>query len=104
MGNSISNHLVVQQCLNLLDIKNFRHPFADTGTKKLLTGRTILLMVEAQLRKHDSLWDISENLKSKKGLQKITGIDSIHGSSIHRKLEKLPTELLQEICSQIFQK
>jgi Transposase DDE domain len=104
MGNSISNHLVVHQCLNLLDIKNFRHPFADTGTKKLLTGRTILLMVEAQLRKHDSLWDISENLKSKKGLQRITGIDTVHGSSIHRKLETLPTELLQEMCSQIFQK
>lgn len=102
MGNSISNNLVVHQCLNLLDIKNFRHPFIDTGSKKLFTGRTILLMVEAQLRKHDSLWDISENLKSKKGLQRLTSIDTIHGSSIHRKLEELPTDLLQELSSQIF--
>lgn len=103
MGNSLSNNLVINQCLNLLDLKNFRHPFVDTGAKKLLTGNTILLMVEAQLRQHDSLWDISENLRSKKGIQQLVGLDSVHGSTIHRKLEALPTDLLQELSCHIFQ-
>jgi hypothetical protein len=103
MGNSIPEETVIEKCLKILDVALYRHPYRDHGSKKLLTGKAILLLVDAQLRQYDSLWEISENLRAKKALQQLTQLDSIHESTIHRKLEDLPTEVLQELCASIFE-
>jgi len=104
MGNIIPKETVIEKCLHMLDIVNYRHPYSDHGAKKLLTGQAILLLVEAQLRRHDSLWDISENLRAKDTLQKLVELDAIHASSVHRKLETLPREVLQELCHAVLQR
>lgn len=104
MGNNIPNKSVVEKCLELLDLKNYRHPFVDHGSKKLLTGPAIMLLVEAELKKHESLEDIEENLRSMPAIQELTGLESIHGSTINRKIERLPFDLLQDACEHIFRK
>jgi len=104
MGNSISQQAVFEKCLHMLDIADYRHPYADTGAKKLLTGNMILLMVEAQLHQRDGLWQISENLRAREDWQELLDLDPVHASSLYRKLETLPREVLQELCLAILQR
>jgi IS4 transposase len=102
MGNNIPDNRTVEKCLEILDLKNYRHPYVDHGSKKLLTGSTIMLLVEAELQKHESLSDIEENLCSKPAIQSLTGLKSIHASTIYRKIERLPFHLLEELREKIF--
>jgi len=104
MGNSITHPTVFEQCLELLNLKNFRCPYHDTGAKKLLSGATILLLINAEMKKNKSLSEIELNLRFNESVQNVTGLDSIHGSSIHRKLEKLPTSTLHHICYELFER
>ncbi|MBW8352184.1 IS4 family transposase [Bacillus sp. IITD106] len=87
---------VVENCLRQLNLENYRHPFLDHCAKKLLSGKAILMFVEAFLHQRLSLWEMEENLKSKEALQKLIDLEGIHASTLYRKLEKLPTNLLQE--------
>lgn len=104
MSNNIPNLSVVEKCLQILDLKDYRHPFVDHESKKLLTGSAIMLLVEAELQKHESLEDIEDNLRAKPTIQSLTGLESIHASTVYRKIERLPFNLLQDICEDIFQK
>jgi hypothetical protein len=101
MGNNIPDNSTVEKCLEILDLKNYRHPYVDHGSKKLLTGPAIMLLVEAELQKHESLSDIEENLWSKPAIQSLTGLKSIHASTIYRKIERLPFHLLQGLGEKI---
>src|SRR5690625_4838663 len=101
MGNIIPYTSVFEKCLDLLNLQEFRCPHNDTYAKKLLTGSTVLLLIDAQLRELESLSDIEIGLRANKQLQAYTKLDSIHGSSIHRKLEQLPLETLQRLCFHI---
>jgi hypothetical protein len=101
MGNIISNQHVFQKCLSALNVDKYRCPFHDHGAKKLLTGQAIILLIEAQLQQRDSLENISENLKAKKKLQEYIQLDSIHASTIHRKLERLPTDYLKGLYKEL---
>lgn len=101
---SISEKTVIEKCLQMLDIADYRHPYSDHGAKKLLTGQAILLLVEAQLHQHHSLWEISENLRARKEMQELTGLEEIHASTIHRKLESLPLQMLQQLCQTILER
>ncbi|UYZ24389.1 IS4 family transposase [Mesobacillus jeotgali] len=74
----------------------------DHRAHKLFSGHVITMAVEGMLMRRESLWDLSENLKSKKVFKELLELKSIHGSSINRKLEKLPTGLLQETAFRIF--
>lgn len=102
MGNSIPSISVFEKCLGLLNLQNFRCPYSDTYAKKLLTGATILLLVNAQLRGHESISDIEIGLRANKVLQKYTGLESIHASTLYRKMEHLPLETVQQLCFHIF--
>jgi transposase len=101
--DNVPKESVVEKCLELLNLKNFRHPYADHGSKKLLTGPAIMLLVEAEIRKHKSLSYIEKNLRSSPAIQKLTGLDSVHGSTVNRKIEHLPFDLLQKLSEDIFQ-
>lgn len=104
MGNIITHPTVFEKCLELLNLKNFRCPYSDTGAKKLLSGAAILLLIAAEMQKIESLSEIELNLRLNESVQQVVGLDSIHGSSIHRKLEKLPTSTLHNICYQLFER
>lgn len=104
VNNSVPDKTVFEKCLDLLNLKGFRCPINDTGAKKLLSGAVILLLVVAELRKFASLSDIKESLEANENLQEYVELDSIHGSSIYRKLGKLPADLLQKMCFDLFQR
>jgi hypothetical protein len=57
----------------------------------------IALLVEAQLKKRESLEDIAENLKSKDQFKEFLNLNSVHPSTIYRKLENLPTDYLKNL-------
>jgi len=99
----IPSNTVFEKCLGLLNLENYRCPYTDTYAKKLLTGATILLLVDAQLRGLESLSDIEISLRANEVLQTYTGLDSIHGSSLHRKLEQLPLETIKSLCFHVLQ-
>lgn len=101
---SIPRNSVVENCLRLLDVHRYRHPFADHGAKKLLTGPTITLLVEAQIAKRMTLWDIEENLRKTQDLQELVQLQSIHGATVYRKIETLPTDVLRELAMSIFER
>lgn len=104
MGNIIPKTTVINRCLSTLNVANYRCPFHDHGAKKLLSGQTIALLVEAQLKKRESLEDIAENLRSKKQFKEFLNLESVHASTIYRKIENLPTEYLKEVYSRITKK
>jgi hypothetical protein len=101
MGNIIPKSTVITRCLSELNIENYRCPFHDHGAKKLLTGQTVALLIEAQLSNRDSLQDITENLKSKRQLMDFLNLKSVHASTIYRKLENLPTDYLKRLYSEV---
>lgn len=104
MGNIISEKPVFYKCLSALNVENYRSPFHDHGAKKILTGQSIVLLIEAQLQKRDSLENISENLRANQRLQDFLSLDSVHSSTIYRKIEKLPTDYLKSIYETIISK
>ena len=85
MGNILSPNTVFEKCLGLLDLQNFRCPYSDTYAKKLLTGTTILLLIDAQLRGLASLPDVEMGLRANDKLQTFVCLDSIHASSLYRE-------------------
>ncbi|MGP4082580.1 IS4 family transposase [Pseudalkalibacillus sp. R45] len=101
MGNIISDYPVFQKCLSTLEVEKYRCPFHDHGAKKLLSGQTIVLLIEAQLQQRDSLENISENLRARKDFQEYLLLDCVHPSTIHRKLEKLPTNYLKSLYTEV---
>lgn len=54
---TIPDSSVVEKCLRLLNLQNYRHPYADHGSQKMLTSPAIMLVVEEILHKRESLWD-----------------------------------------------
>lgn len=97
MGNIIPKTSVITRCLSALNVENYRSPFHDHGAKKLLSGQTIALLIEAQLKKRESLDDIAENLKSNKQLQCFLDLESVHSSTIYRKMGKIPNDYLKNL-------
>jgi len=104
MGNIIPYHTVINKCLDALDVINYRCPFSDHGSKKLLTGQAVTLLIKAQLEKRDSLEGIADDLQTTEDLQQLIKLDSIHASTIYRKLEKLPTHYLKQLYQSLIEK
>jgi hypothetical protein len=50
MGRDIPVNSTVEKFLDLLNIKNYRHPYKDHGSKKLLTVSTIMPLVEGSFK------------------------------------------------------
>ncbi|CAH0122617.1 hypothetical protein PAE9249_05189 [Paenibacillus sp. CECT 9249] len=99
MGNDIPSH-VFRQCFHWFDV-NYKDILFDHRAQKLHTGKALLLFLEAAWNKRDSLDDIANNLRAKEWMQQWIGIKSIHGSTLCRKLEKLPLDLLQDLFASV---
>lgn len=100
MGN-IHQKSVMCKCLEELHLSMERLPLADRYTKKLTVSAAILLLVEGEIQQRKTLEDIQLHLRTDENLQKLTGLSSIHPSSLNRKLEKLPLDYLQSLFHQL---
>ncbi|WP_157685504.1 IS4 family transposase [Paenibacillus donghaensis] len=77
--------------------------FGDRYAKKLKWGSTVFLFLEAILSGRTGTQAIVDHLLSSPWLQKCTGIESIHQSSLNRKLGDLPPEVLGELYLSVLQ-
>lgn len=68
----------------------------DSYVKKLKADILLPLIVLAQLRQYTSLQEISSSLNDK-AVSSAVGLDSIHSSTISRRLASLPTEALETL-------
>lgn len=102
MGN-ISQNSVLRKYLQRLMLHSFRCPFADHYSKKLTVGAAITLFVEAQFQQRRTLPDIVLNLQTNTELQEITGLTTIHESSLNRKLDAIPLAYLEWLFAELVQ-
>lgn len=102
MGN-IPNYTVFRQVFFWLN-RNYKCMFADPYAKKLFTGNTILLFLEAMMNMRHSTEAIATNLASKKWLQREVNLTSIDASTLNRKLSKIDLFDLQEIYGFLIQR
>jgi len=89
MGN-ITNNQVICKCLNLLNLRDVRDKALDFRVQKLTAAKFVKLMIEAQLRQHNSYSVIVEHLRSSETFQEHLELESISTSQLSRKLRSLP--------------
>ena len=88
---------VIRQLVSFLPIDLHDRLLFDRYTKKLTTMKAILLFLVAQLNKWSSYSEIEFGLRAQPILQDLLQFDGISGSQLSRKLDQIPTELLEEI-------
>lgn len=95
--DTIPKNTVICQCLNMLNVKEYRSLMDDHRTQKLFAGPAIQLFVESQLQQRRSYEEIAEHLYADDNLKKWIRLDSISPSQLSRKLKQLNTFTLQRI-------
>lgn len=89
---------IIFQLSRLLSQKNFSEYLENSGidryVKKLFTTQLLIILVYAHLKKHEGLRAISDSLKAE-GYKQAIELDGISASQLSRRLNKLPTEVLQ---------
>lgn len=96
MSTKISLTRSLRQILFWLP-ENERTLLSDRYAKKLTVAKTIILYLEAIIRKRPSVSNIANHLKSCLWLQRWLNLTSIHQSSLNRQLAELPTDLLRDM-------
>ncbi|MFC6552365.1 IS4 family transposase [Cohnella cellulosilytica] len=91
------------QCLNQLELDEYRSLLHDHRSHKLFTGNTIQLHVAAQLLGLTSYDMIAEQLQVSQTLRERTQLDSISPSALSRKTAQLCTDTLQAIFFRLVQ-
>jgi FOG: Transposase and inactivated derivatives len=99
---TIPTHTVFRQCFHWLNV-HYHDLFRDRYAKKLNTGNTILLFLEATMNGRRSVEEIATNLRSKKWLQQAVQLESIDPSSLNRKLQAVPLDVLKVIYAALIQ-
>jgi Transposase DDE domain len=96
--DNVSHLPVIRQLLSLLPpIVQERLVAADRYAKKLTITKSILVFVAAQLNRWSSYEEMESKIRAESELQSILQLQSISGAQLSRKLEKIPTEILQTI-------
>jgi len=80
---------------------NARTLWSDYRTRKLTTGKAVILLLEAILSQRTSLESAAEHLRSTPWLQKWLQLESIDQSTISRKLDMVPTDWLMQLYAQL---
>lgn len=75
----------------------------DKYVKKLGTISFIKLFIYAQLKGHTSLRRISQQVKRKKTVQRLTGLQTISSSQLSRKLRDIPPSFLYNVLQNLIQ-
>lgn len=96
--------MLICQCLSLLPLEDFNYLPIDYG-KKLSTKSLIKIFVAAQLDQWSSYRHMEEKLEAYPKLcREELGITRISGSQLSRRINDLPTELLQKLFVKIVMK
>ena len=90
--NQLLKELSDQELLNQI----CRELDIDKYVKKLMVDKMVALIVLALLRQYKGLREISSCLNDKK-INKALNLDSIHASTISRRLASLPTKALETL-------
>lgn len=92
--NSIS---VIRQLLSWLPVDIHERLLFDRYAKKLTTMKAILLFIVAQLKQWSSYGEMELGLRAEPILQELLQLPEISGAQLSRKLDLIPTELLEWI-------
>ena len=95
MTTSISKMVTFRQLCSAFHVKAQAF-WSDRYAKKLWVGNTAALFLEGIVQQR-TLGEIADHLNRAQWLQKWLGIDSIHPSSLYRKLNSMPTEALRDL-------
>lgn len=93
---------VIRQLFSLLpEVLQRRLLFFDDYAKKLTVGKAIQIFIAAQLNLWDSYGTIESQIRAHHKWQELFQLSSISGSQLSRKLDRIPTELLEWIFLQL---
>lgn len=100
---SIGRGKLICQCLSILPTEDFDCPLIDYG-KKLTTKALLKIFVAGQLDQWSSYSDMEETIRAHPELRKELDIKSISGSQLSRRINDLPTELVQKMFEKVMYK
>jgi hypothetical protein len=100
---SIGQEKVICQCLSILPTEDFDCPLIDYG-KKLKTKALLKIFVAGQLDQWSSYSHMEEKLRAHPELRKEIGVQSISGSQLSRRINDLPTEMVQKMFVKVANK
>ncbi|KZZ85093.1 IS4 family transposase [Bacillus sp. SJS] len=105
MSKSIGQLSLICQCLSLLPMEDFECPLLDYDKDKLSTSALMKIMVCAQLDQWNSYSMMEEKLRANPELREHLGIKKgISGSQLSRRINDLPTELVQKLFVKVIEK
>ncbi|UMV50120.1 IS4 family transposase [Paenibacillus macerans] len=93
--DNVKAKTVICQLISLLPIDVHQRLLFDHYTKKLTTMKAIMLFINAQLKQWSSYGEMEIALRAEPKLQQLLQLESISGSQLSRKLDQIPTELLE---------
>lgn len=99
---SIGHEMLICQCLKLLPTEHLRCPLRDYG-KKLTTESLIKIFVAGQLDQWSSYSHMEEKLFAHPELREELNLDMISGSQLSRRINDLPTQIVEEIFLKVVQ-
>jgi hypothetical protein len=102
MSKSIGHEMLICQCLKLLPTEHLRCPLRDYG-KKLSTESLIKIFVAGQLDQWSSYSHIEEKLFAYPELREELNFEMISGSQLSRRINDLPTEIVEGIFLKVVQ-
>jgi hypothetical protein len=102
--NSIGREMLICQCLSKLPTEDIDCPLIDYRKYKLSTKALLKIFVAAQLDQWGSYTHMEEKLNAYPKLRKELGITEISGSQLSRRINDLPTELVQKLFIKVVQK
>jgi len=98
--NIVNQPTVIRQCLSWVPTKHLACPLLNYGMKKLSIEGLVKILIAAQLGNWESYKDIEINLRANNELQKEVGVNSISGSQLSRRINRLdnaiPMNLFQK--------
>lgn len=102
--DNIPNNTVIRQCISELSLKDHVFTLSDRYIKKLFTTECIAMFVIAQLGRMESYGDMEKKIRANKDLQQLLGFESISGAQLSRKIEDLPTDIIQALFLSVIDK
>lgn len=101
---SVSDKLVIRQCLNLLPLHDFAAPFLDYRKQKLTTANVLKIFVAAQLLSWPSLSYIEQQIRADEELQAEFKVESIHKSQLSRRINAMPVDVVHALFQAVLHK
>jgi hypothetical protein len=102
-NKSIGREKLICQCLSILPTEDFDCPLIDYG-KKLTTKALLKIFVAAQLDQWSSYSHMEEKLRAHPELRKALEIKGFSGSQLSRRINDLPTEIVQKMFLKVVNK